>query len=194
MAARLLVRAALWCWALAALAAGRLGWLEGAHGPVLAALALALATFALSCSLRFPALRAWWDGLDARRVALFHTSRLAGLFLLWSHHRGELPTSFALPAALADLLIAVLALPVALAPVDAELRRRALVIWNMFGLASLLLTLAHLARLPEPAPALTSLPLSLGPTLLVPVLLVSHVLLLLRGRSDAETPPPSRRI
>ena len=145
MLAPVLLRVVLWCWALAALAAGRQGWLASADGAVLAAVAVALAALALSASLRLPWLRDWWDGLDRRRVALFHTTRFAGLFLLWFHQRGELPTTFAFPAGLGEILAAAMALPAALAPLPPDLRRRALSVWNVFGRAGLILTLTNLA-------------------------------------------------
>lgn len=184
MLAPVLLRVALWCWALAALAAGRSGWLQAADGRVLAALALALTALVLSASLRVSWLRAWWEGLDHRRVALLHVTRFSGLFLLWFHQRGELPTSFAFPAGIGEILVAAMALPAALAPLEPAWRQRALAIWNVFGLAGLIVTLSHLALLDTPVPALTSLPLSLGPTFLVPLLLVSHVMLLRRPRSN----------
>jgi hypothetical protein len=64
------------------------------------------------------------------------------------------------------------------------------VIWNVVGFVGLLLALVTMARLNLSAPAelraFTRLPLSLVPTLLIPLLLFIHVVLFVRTRTRQE--------
>jgi hypothetical protein len=79
-----------------------------------------------------------------------------------------------------------MALPVALAPIDEESRHRAIVIWNTVGLVGILLSLVTVLRInladPSQLRALTHLPLSLLPTLLMPLMIATHVIIFFRTR------------
>jgi hypothetical protein len=81
-----------------------------------------------------------------------------------------------------------MAFPIALAPLEAGPRRRAIVIWNVVGFIGLLLTLVNATRLnlvdPSQLRALTHLPLSLVPTFLMPLLLAIHVIIFDRTRRE----------
>jgi hypothetical protein len=130
---------------------------------------------------RVAALREWADSLDLRAIVLFHLSRFVGIYFLVLNHRGELPRAFAVDGGNGDIVVATFALPVALAPLDDATRRRALAIWNVVGLIEILLVAATAARLnladPYQMRARTHLPLSLLPTLLVPLIIASHVVI-----------------
>jgi hypothetical protein len=103
--------------------------------------------------------------------------------------RGEFPRAL-LSSAIADIIIAAMALPVAFAPLTEAARRRAIVIWNVVGFVGLLLALVTMARLNLSSPtelrAFTRLPLSLVPTLLLPLLLFIHVVIFVRTRGNQE--------
>ena len=91
------------------------------------------------------------------------------------------------------VLVATMALPVAFAPLDENARQRAMVIWNAVGFVGILLTLATAVRLTladaTALRALTRLPLSLQPTLLLPLMLATHVVIFNRTRKPVSQEP-----
>jgi len=141
------------------------------------------------------ALRDWARSIDPRWLVGLHLTRFVGIYFLVLHARGELPWAFAVPGGWGDILVATLALLVLLSgPPDAPRRRGEYITWNLLGLTDIVLVVATAARLGVTEPtlmrALLQLPLSLLPTFLVPLIIATHVLLLLRlGR--APEPPPS---
>ena len=84
--------------------------------------------------------------------------------------------------------MATLALVVALAPFAPATRLRAITIWNVVGTIDIALVVMTAARLGLAAPssmrALTYLPLSLLPTLLVPLIIATHLLIFARVRRE----------
>lgn len=184
MAASLMVRLFFWLWFGAAVAAGHFLLLQRVPAVALPAVTLGLAALPALAYFRFSAIRAWVDALDLRVLVLLHVTRFVGIYLLVLHQHGELPRAFAVPGGIGAIVVAVMALPVALAPLTGDARRRAIVIWNVFGGIELLLMLISLARIGLSDPAdlrpLTRLPLSLLPTFLFPLLLAAHVILFAR--------------
>jgi hypothetical protein len=191
MSVALLVRAIFWLWFIGAVAAGH--WLLLQRLPALAlpAIILVLSGALLTAFLRLPGLRGWTESLDTRALVLLHVSRLVGVYFLVLHQRGELPRAFAMPAGVGEIVIAVMALPVVFAPLADASRQRAIRIWSIVGFVTLLLVIFTLTRLllahPAQLRALTQLPLSLHPTFLLPLLLATHVVVLLR---TTATPDP----
>jgi hypothetical protein len=110
------------------------------------------------------------------------------VYFLMLYQRGDLPRAFVVPGSITDIIVATMALPIALAPLEAGPRRRAIVIWNVVGFIGLLLTLVNATRLnlvdPSQLRALTHLPLSLVPTFLMPLLLAIHVIIFDRTRRE----------
>ncbi|MBI5766556.1 MAG: hypothetical protein HZA93_02090 [Verrucomicrobia bacterium] len=184
MSTRIAVRIILWLWFIAALLAGRALLLQRLAPPAVPALVFGLAGFVLYLYFRVPALRAWVDALDVRSLVLLHVTRFVGIYFLILYRRGELPHDFAVNGGIGDIVVATLALPVALAPLSAATRQRALMIWNVVGLIDILLVAATAARLnlenPAQMRALTHLPLSLLPTFLVPLIIATHVVIFVR--------------
>ncbi len=185
MSVALLVRAFFWLWFASAVAVGHWQVLQR-----LAPVAIALVPVALGGALLIPyfrisALRAWIDAIDVRALVLVHVSRLIGVYLLVLQQQGALPRAFAIPAGIGDIVVAVMALPIVFAPLDEVLRRRALRIWSVVGLIDTLLVIATVARLnlrqPEELRLLTELPLSFLPTLLLPEIIATHVIILHRS-------------
>ncbi len=192
MSASLLVRLLFWLWFGGAVAAGHFLLLSRLPAVALPALTAFLAALPVLLYARVAVLREWIDALDPRTLVLLHLTRFVGIYLLVLHQQGELPRAFAVTGGLGAIVVATLALPVALAPLAAATRQRALVIWNVVGTVELVLLLVSLARLALAAPgelfALTRLPLSLLPTFLFPLLLATHAILFLRLRASGDAP------
>lgn len=118
----------------------------------------------------------WLIGLQAYRV-------LGGNFVvLWSF--GVLPGAFALPAGLGDMLVGLLALPVAFCVASAMPGARMVgVAWNILGIADLVLAIAlgvlssagplQLIALNQPN-MLASYPAVMTPAFAVPLSLILH--------------------
>lgn len=191
MSAALFVRAGLWLWFAGAVAAGH--WMLLSRLPALAVPAIVLGLAgALVGTSRLPGLRAWTERLDLRALLLLHGSRLLGIYILILHQRGELPRALILSAGVAEIAIAVMVLPVTFAPLGEADRRRAIRIWSVVGAINLLFVTFTLTRLllagPAQLRAFLQLPLSLHPTFLVPLLLATHGVLLLRTAQDETAP------
>lgn len=191
MSSALVVRLALWLWFGGAVAAGHWQILQRLPPLALPALVVATATLALVAVFRFPALREWVAALDLRALVLVHGVRLVGIYFLVQYQEGVLPRAFAIPAGISEVVIGVMALPVALAPLDEPARLRAARIWGVVGFINLLFVVFTIARLNVTAPlhlrALATLPLSLYPAFLLPVLLTSGVLVLHRAGAFARS-------
>ena len=192
MPTALVVRLVFWLWFAAALAVGNFLVLQRLPPAAVQSILLGLTALLLYGYFRFAALRSWVDSLDLRVIVLLHVTRFVGIFFLLLYHRGELPHDFAVPGGIGDIVVATFALPVALAPLDEPLRLRAIRIWNIVGLVDIVLVVVTAIRLNLAAPsqlrALTRLPLSLLPTMLVPLIIATHVIIFARlaraSRSD----------
>jgi hypothetical protein len=133
-----------------------------------------------------PQLRSLLAAVDPRVLVVPHGVRLVGLWFLVLWRRGELPFGFAVPGGTGDVVVAIGALVVALAaiPVTTRTRRVAFIAWNVLGLLDLGMVVATAMHFARSAPAslepLRQLPLVLLPTFAVPLLIVSHLVLLVR--------------
>lgn len=194
-AARLRAALLAGAWAAAMVAAAALGAFAPG-GPVpgvgLAALAtLGLAAVAWSA---LPALREALLALPVPLLVSLHAARLFGGLFLLLQAEGRLTAPFAPVAAWGDIAVAVAALPVAaMVHRRATGWRQALIAWNGFGAADLVVAVfLGVASAPgtgfrlfpaEPGTlAMGMLPWSLVPSLLVPLFLLTHVLIALRLR------------
>jgi len=187
----LVVRLLFWLWFGGAVALGYWGGLTRLHPLGLPALILALAALATGAMFRFRALRDWAAALDLRTLVLVHVVRLVGVYFLFLYQDGVLPRAFAIPAGVSEIVIGVMALPVALAPLEEGARLRAVRIWAVVGFINLLFVVFTLARLNLTAPlhlrALASLPLCLYPAFLLPILIASAALVLHRAGLAARS-------
>jgi len=182
-------------WLVAALTAGATGVI--ARSPIpLPAVAVVL-TLAILLAYRVaPAARRQVDAVPTAALVRLHAVRIiAGANFLRLAGAGALPVEFAGAAGWGDIAVgigAVLVLAFCVPPRTPG-RRRALLAWNALGLVDILLVLGNAARLfladPDFGGPFTSLPLSLLPTFLVPLVIASHVLLFARHwRPSAPTP------
>jgi len=185
------IRTTLWLWLTAALLAGRLLLLQRVPMPAVQGILFGL-TALLVLAYRASALwRTWADAIPLRGLVLLHVTRFVGFYFIWLYRRDELPYAFAIPGGLGDIAVATLALVVALAPFAPATRLRAITIWNVVGTIDIALVVMTAARLGLAAPssmrALTYLPLSLLPTLLVPLIIATHLLIFARVRRETAT-------
>jgi hypothetical protein len=161
-------------------ATGALAWLPVPPPVILWTLTAA----ALLTLWRSAGARAATRAVGTRTLVAFHLVRLpAGINFLRLNESGALPEEFALVAGWGDIAVGIAALLVlALAvPVRTPARRYALLAWNTFGLADILVVVGNAMRLflsdPDLATPFVSLPMALLPTFVVPIVITTHIVL-----------------
>ena len=151
-------------------------WYPKAILSIAAALGLALAIVR--------PLREWAFRVDIRRLIAFHLTRFVGIYFLYLYSRHELPYDFAVRGGIGDIIVAT----IALALLFAVRFRPAIVAWNLLCLADIVAVVVTAARSEMAVPGsmhhLDQFPLILLPTFVVPVIIVTHVLMLLRSVRD----------
>ena len=137
--------------------------------------------------------------MSARSILAFHSIRLPiGAYFLVLENNGVLPAAFAIPAGWGDIVVGLTAILLAVwcCPVTTRRRRMVLLVWNVAGLLDILGVLGNGARLlmgdPGFGAAFTVLPLSLLPTFIVPLVIVTHVLLFIPSASSRSVQPGVR--
>ena len=177
-------------WLCFALAAGVAGWFQKASAPMIALTVWILTGLVLLACWKVEPIRMWAMKVDLRWLVLLHTTRFVGFSFLILCRRGELPCTFAMPAGVGDITIAIATVVILLAP-QFFASRRLLLIWNSAGLIDIVFVVfaalrAGLQDWPAMAP-LRELPLGLLPTFLIPLIIASHVLVFVRlARSKNE--------
>jgi hypothetical protein len=169
-------------WLIAATAVGATG-VAGVLPPPVVLFTLTL--IVLAGGWLHAGFRAWLATIDVRWLVALHLTRFVGFYFLYLYGRGELPYAFAVPGGWGDIAVATLAAALLVwGPPRGGLRRAAYITWNVIGLADILFVVATAARLATADPgamvALLRLPLTLLPTFLVPLIIASHVILLVR--------------
>ena len=149
-----------------------------------------IAAIAVRRDYRERALRA-----GVRPLIAIHLTRFAGIYVLVLYSRGLLPRDFATWAGWGHVVVAALAAVVLLAfRPDTRTGRTAILSWNAIGVIGVLLVFVAATRIPPADPlwqGFASLPLSLLPTFLAPLIIVSHVLIFVWGAG--ATPNSERR-
>lgn len=170
-------------WFCLALAASLAGWLEHATPQIVAATIWILTIVALIACWRVLTLRTWVAKVSLRYLILVHLTRLIGFYFFVASSRGQLPFAFAAPAGTGDIIVAVLAFLLLILS-DAK-NWTALIVWNTIGLTDILFVVLLALRLGladrDSMHALREFPLSLLPTFLVPLIIVSHILIFVRA-------------
>jgi hypothetical protein len=128
--------------------------------------------------------------LDASVLTLAQSWRIIGFTFVLLEARGLLPAIFALPAGYGDMFIGTTATAAAWKLAHPH-HRRGFIFWQILGIIDLVLavSLGTTARLFVPASSMepmTVLPLSLVPTLFVPLFLMFHVISIAQARSWKE--------
>jgi len=188
-------------WLFVAVLIGYSGVLRSTQLPMSAlgvAITLALiVAFAVRREYRDKALRA-----GVRPLIAVHLARFAGLYILWLYNRGLLPRDFAMAAGWGHVVVAVLAAIVLLAfRPETRTGRTAILAWNVIGVVGALFVFLSASRIAAADPlaqaGFTSLPLSLLPTFLAPLIMVTHVLIFVwwaRATPNSELRTPNGRI
>lgn len=178
-----LAPALLLMWGLAAAAFVGMGMLPRMpfYPPVFVGLGVLLCLVFL---IFVPGFAAWMKTVDIRWILAFHLVRFVGIYFLVLASQGRLEALFARSAGIGDIVTAVGAVALLLVPTWRE--GKGLLYWNLFGFADILLVVFNAARVvltaPEGFSEFYHLPLGLLPTFVVPVIIVSHVVVLFRLR------------
>ena len=169
------------CWLFAAVLVGFTGLLRNTALPMpalSAALTLTLvALLAVSGELRKRALDS-----GIRTLVAVHLVRFFGFYFVWLSRQGLLASDFGMIAGWGPIIVATgaLVILVVFRPGD-ERSRIAILAWNVVGVLDVLLMTAVMTRLSQPDPLVqggfTALPLSLVPTFIIPLVIVSHLLI-----------------
>ncbi len=194
MSTPLAIRLIAWAWFISALLLSRTQMLGRLPGLATLGLTLLLTSGLWITYVRIANFRSWINALDLRSLVLLHSVRLVGYYFLLLHNRGELPYAFAVPSGWGEILIATLVVPVCFLPLSARHRHRALTIWNVIGFTEIILACLTATRLalenPMALRAFATLPLSLWPLFLSPVILVTHLIIYQRlQRENSATLP-----
>jgi hypothetical protein len=164
-------------WFLLALAAGYFGLLSIFPFPFPQIILFSLFFLQIVFYWKSTSVKSWVDGIDYRPLILFHLTRFVGLLFLYLYSVGRLPSEFALMAGWGDIFVAITAVLVTIV-ISFRSMPKLILIWNLIGLADILLVLMTGARLGAGDPRLmaefTRLPLSLLPTFVVPIVLSTH--------------------
>jgi hypothetical protein len=174
-------------WFLVALVLGASGALVNFVPPRPQMLLVLLTAALIVAGLMVPSFRAWLASVDLRSVIAIHMTRFIGIYFLVLYSRGLLPFDFAVLGGWGDIVIAATALLWLVFVREPEEHRPLLLLWNLCGLIDILFVVATAARMGRTDPAsmgpLRTLPLSLLPTFLVPLIIASHVLIFWRLRA-----------
>ena len=133
-----------------------------------------------------------WFRTHIRAVLLFHGVRFVGFYFLLLYRVGELPFAFAVPAGIGDVYAAAAALLSASVyrPAQPLIDQKKILFWNAFGLLDILSVVGTAAFLSLTEPAsiapLWHLPLSLLPTVVVPLVIASHIAIFLVARRERQ--------
>jgi hypothetical protein len=180
----------LGAWICLAAAVGIAGWVERANAAAIAGIIWILTALILFACWKVPTLQRWVMTVELRWLVLLHLTRFVGFYFFLLCSRGELPFAFAAPAGWGDIIVAALA--VLLLALSNARNWTMLIIWNTIGLTDILFVVMTALRLGledwRSMHALREFPLSLLPTLLVPLIIVSHVLIFFRAAKLKNKP------
>jgi hypothetical protein len=131
-----------------------------------------------------PRLRNYLLRLDLRLLLAAQLWRVIGFAFLVALAYDQLPAGIAVPAAVGDLATGIAAFAVVLALGNGSLTRGRLYAFTTLGVADFLV--ANATGLALEPPALTTWPMAIFPTIMVPFFAVLHLVAVLQSRRDWE--------
>jgi len=172
-------------WLAASLALGASGVLTSLQPPWPQVTLISITSLLIGISGSFASSRRWLFSVDLRCLVAIHLVRFIGFYVLYRYSLGELPYAFAVPGGIGDIIVALLAVILLLTTSPTSiLGRRLYLIWNILGLLDIMsvVATADLQELwyPGSMQALLQLPLSLLLTFIVPLIIASHLVMLVR--------------
>lgn len=181
-------------WSAAALAVTASGAYNDVPAPVIQVTIVGLTLALTLCWIISKPFCEWTLSLNLRTLVLFQAWRVIPgcLFLYNFYQLGKLPFQFAVIGGIGDIVVAVTApLAALLADPKSPAKLRALMVWQIFALFDLLMVIraALINGLRDSASMmpLTHFPLSLLPTLLVPLTLFVHLITMAQIRKRLTT-------
>ncbi len=175
-------------WLLIAIVVVGTGVLSAMPAWATPAILLGLVSAVLLPFWRYRPFREWSLATNVKTYVAIHVSRFVGFYFLVLNARGELPEEFVV-GGWGDIIVACGAVAVVLYLPRAEsFRWWSLLAWNVIGLADILLVVGTAARLfffdPESVSVLREFPLGLLPTFLVPIIISTHIVMLVGLQAD----------
>ncbi|HEV8382893.1 MAG TPA: hypothetical protein VGQ29_15005 [Gemmatimonadales bacterium] len=174
-------------WVALAIAAGASGFLLRLPFPGPQLIILALVALTLAVGLVRGPVRDWIDALPLRTLIGVNAVRFIGITFLVLAARGQLNPVFAARAGWGDIAVAIVAIILVVFPA----RRAIIHAWNALGFLDLVVAVATATVVtiqgttPGVSPVLT-LPLSIVPTVFVPLFLANHVFIFRRLRGEGR--------
>jgi hypothetical protein len=171
-------------WLCLAIILGLTGLFQSASASVVVLTVWTLTALVLVSWWKIPAINRWTSTVDLSRLIALHLSRFVGIYFLWLCPAGELSCSFANPAGIGDVTIAIGATILLLVRAVRRHWRNAIFIWNALGSLDIVLVVFRAFRVglvdwSGMAP-LRALPLMLLPTFLVPLIIACHIVIFVR--------------
>ena len=178
-------------WLLLAAGLGVSGQLQNLRPPGPQLILLGLTTGLLFLWWLNRSARACINRVDLRATVGLHLTRFVGLYFLYLCGQGELPREFAVPAGWGDTAVATGAAVSLIFWSSFGSKRPWLMAWNTLGFVDIIFVVASAARIgmanPSAMAALLRFPLSLLPTFLVPLIIISHVVIFSRLQRERAT-------
>ena len=187
-------------WLAVALVLSATGVLFNPPRPVLPAMILLPPILFLAAFARSRGLRQWIMGLNPRWPIGFHLVRAPiGVIFLLMEAAGRLPAEFALKAGIGDILVGVAAVVAMIClPLSSMINVRVVLIWNILGLADILMVIGVAQRIlffgedTAVLVELTRFPMLLVPVFIVPLVLITHFVVfaqLWHNRTESRVAP-----
>ncbi len=170
-------------WFLLALFIGETGLLSFFPGIVIPATVLTLSLGLVAAYAFSSPLRRCLEMLDLRVLIAVHLARFVGFEFLVLASEDRLPREFAVPAGWGDIVIATGALALIAIP-RATKSKWPLLVWNTAGLIDILFVVKTAAAIVisqrHSMSVMTHLPLSFLPTMIVPLVIFTHIVIFVR--------------
>lgn len=197
----LMITALLVAWFTVSVALASAGAYQGAPGRIPTIEFGIVIPILVGCLMiwRWPAVSRLMDALPRAWVIAIQVFRVEGVIFLILYASKLLPGIFALPAGIGDVGVGLAALAIGInASAGRPLGSRTALLWNLVGIADLIIALStgflsspspfQLFALDRPNELISAFPLILIPTFLVPLAIILHIISLIQlGRVNGHS-------